>query len=157
MVSGDARSDDCFVCRKHRGEIPVPGGWIYHDDLVRVSHLSIPDGEIGVYLGWVVVEPNRHAPGLGDLTKAEAQRVGLVVSRVSRALQESEGAEHVYAFVLGHHVPHLHVYVVPRYPGTPPEYWGMRIGEWAGAPQGDGQVIATVTERLRLRLQSKHH
>ncbi len=38
--------------------------------------------------------------------------------RVSRALKERVGAEHVDAFVLGDAVPQLHVHVVPRYSGA---------------------------------------
>jgi hypothetical protein len=88
------------------------------------------------------------------ITETEAQRLGFVMSRVSRALQETEGAEHIYSFVLGHQVPHLHVHLVPRYPGTPREYWGTQVDEWPEAPQGDEEAIAAVSERLRSSLQS---
>jgi histidine triad (HIT) family protein len=43
--------------------------------------------------------------------------------RASRALREAAGAEHVYAQVIGDRVPHLHVHLLPRYPGTPEDYW----------------------------------
>ena len=69
--------DDCFVCRKHRGETRTPGGPIYEDALVYAGHADIPDGHTTVYLGYLLVEPKRHAPGLADLTDAEAQAVGL--------------------------------------------------------------------------------
>jgi diadenosine tetraphosphate (Ap4A) HIT family hydrolase len=123
---------------------------------VRVSHVLIPQGETTVYLGWLVVEPTRHVPGLGDLTEAEAQRVGLLVSRVSRALQQAEGVEHIYSFVLGHHVPHLHVHVLPRYAGTPREFWGTRVDEWPEAPRGSEETITTLTKRLRSYMASDH-
>jgi len=38
---------------------------------------------------------------------------------------------------------------VPRYPGTPREYWGVRVDEWPGAPRGDLEEIADLCERLR--------
>jgi len=44
-----------------------------------------------------------------------------------------EGAERIYLEVLGHHVPHLHVWVVPRYPGIPDQYVGLQLLEWEGA------------------------
>lgn len=39
--------------------------------------------------------------------------------------------------------------IIPRYPGTPPEYWGVRVPEWPDARQGDAQKIALVCERVR--------
>jgi diadenosine tetraphosphate (Ap4A) HIT family hydrolase len=58
------------------------------------------------YLGHLFVEPRRHAPGLEDLTDAEAESVGRWSARASRALREVAGAEHVYAAVIGDGVPH---------------------------------------------------
>jgi histidine triad (HIT) family protein len=115
-------SIDCFVCRKHRGEIVIPGGTIYEDALVYAGHVQIREENADAYLGHLMVEPKRHAPGLADLTDTEAQALGLLVARLSRALKTSEVAEHVYAFVLGDHVAHLHIHLVPRYPGAPREY-----------------------------------
>src|SRR5215510_1983120 len=100
-------TSNCFVCRKHRKEIVLPGGAIYEDAEIYVGHVAPGDSK-NVYLGYLMVEPKRHAPGLADLTDREAEIVGLWVARASRALKASENAEHVYAFVLGHHVPHLH-------------------------------------------------
>jgi diadenosine tetraphosphate (Ap4A) HIT family hydrolase len=56
---------------------------------------------------------------------------------------------HIYSFVMGDHVPHLHVHLVPRYPGTPREYWGVRVSEWPNAPRGGVGEIDAVCGRLR--------
>lgn len=131
----------------------MPGGPIYEDALLYASHIAPPDADSTAYLGYLFVEPKRHAAGLGDITAEEAAALGVLVSRLARALREGAGAEHVYAFVLGDHVPHLHVHVVPRYPGMPPEYWGMRVDEWPEAPRGDAEAIAAFCERLRASLE----
>jgi histidine triad (HIT) family protein len=98
----------------------MPGGAIAEDDLVLLSHIVTPDtmGREGstAYLGHLFVEPRRHAPGLADLTDAEARSVGWWSARASGALREVAGAEHVYAAVIGDGVPHLHVHLKPRYP-----------------------------------------
>jgi diadenosine tetraphosphate (Ap4A) HIT family hydrolase len=144
---------DCFVCRKHkdRGDL-VPGGPVAEDDLVLVSHLTPAargrDGD-PVYLGHLFVEPLRHAPGLADLTDAEAQRVGWWCTRASRALREVAGAAHVYAAVIGDAVPHLHVHLTARYPGTPREYWWNRVAEWPQARRGGLPEIETLVGELR--------
>jgi diadenosine tetraphosphate (Ap4A) HIT family hydrolase len=141
----------CFVCRKHRGEEVVPGGPIFEDRLVYVSHTAPPpDGR--AYLGWCFVEPHRHAPGLADLSDEEAETVGRLVTQLSRALISELDAEHVYAFVLGHHVPHLHVHVIARHVGAPEAYWGMNVDKWPQAPRGDEAEIAALVARLRIRL-----
>jgi histidine triad (HIT) family protein len=139
---------ECFVCQKHSGKIHLPGGIVYEDKLVIATH-HIPDNEGISYLGWLLVEPKRHLPGLGEQTSEEAKTSGLVIARLSRALKACEGAEHVYAFVLGHHVSHLHVHLLPRYPGTPREYWGMRVPDWPDARRGEAPQIALVCARIR--------
>jgi histidine triad (HIT) family protein len=146
-TSQDQRT--CYVCQKHQGLQAVPGGPIYQDALVYAGHARIPAGEETAYLGYLMVEPKRHVPDLADLTDREAAALGVVVARLSRALRESEGAEHVYAFVLGDRVPHLHVHLVPRYPGAPAAYWGVHVDEWPGAPRGRTAEVAALVQRLR--------
>jgi len=122
-----------------------------------VTHVS-PDapGTDGapVYLGHLVVEPRRHLPGLADLTDAEAAAVGRWAARGSRALL-ANGAEHVYSMVVGHRVDHLHQHLVPRYPGTPREYWWQRVDEWPGAPRGGLDEVAEAVRNLRAHLSEQ--
>jgi diadenosine tetraphosphate (Ap4A) HIT family hydrolase len=146
---------DCFVCDKHRGEVAVPGGAIYEDERVYAGHTQIRPGQVTAYLGYLMAEPKRHAPGLADLTDVEAQALGLLVARLSRALVAAEGAEHVYAFVLGDEVPHVHVHVVPRYPGAPREYWGVHVDEWPAAPRGGPGEISALCTRVRAYLDGE--
>ena len=149
----DVGVSDCFVCQKHRGEIAIPGGIVYEDDLVSSSHIALPPDGDRVYLGTLFVEPKRHVPGFGELTPSEAERVGLVASRLAAALRATERAEHVYLFVLGDHVPHLHVWLAPRYPGTPREFWNLRLSAWPDAPRGGAAEIAALCERVRAHLR----
>ncbi len=157
MSTHEQQQTDCFICRKHLGEIEVPGGPIYEDDLLYAAHIGYPQSqeEQAIYLGYLMVEPKRHIPGLADLTDVEAQAIGLLVTRLSRALKASVEAEHIYEFVLGHHVPHLHIHVVPRYPGAPHEYWGIHVDEWPDAPHGSTKEIAALTARLRAYMESE--
>src|ERR1700743_2723767 len=154
-MSGDSAAG-CFVCRKHRDRGPlVPGGSVAEDDLVLVSHVVPPDvlGREGTtaYLGHLLVEPRRHAPGLADLTDAEARVVGWGGPRAGRTRPRPDGAgaEHVYAAVLGDGVPHLHVHLLPRFPGTPREYWGTDVDEWPQARRGSAAQIGLLVRELR--------
>jgi diadenosine tetraphosphate (Ap4A) HIT family hydrolase len=49
-------------------------------------------------------------------------------------------------------VRHLHVHLVPRYPGTPADYKGHRVTEWPDAPRGGAEEVAALCERLRAEL-----
>ena len=65
----------------------------------------------------------------------------------------TEGAEHIYSLVSGNSVPHLHMHIVPRYPGTPEPFWGpMSVREWSEAPIGGNSEIIELCERVRLHL-----
>jgi histidine triad (HIT) family protein len=80
-----------------------------------------------------------------------------MASRLARALKECEGAEHIYAFVLGDGMSrgHMHMHIVPRYPGAPREYWGTRVDEWPEAPRGGLPEIEALCARLRAYLQQQ--
>ena len=140
-------AEACFVCQKHRGEVSIAGGAIYEDELVYVG-AARPDAQGRTYLGYLFVETKRHAPTLSDLTPEEGAALGRQVARLSRALREVLGMVHVYAFVLGDHVPHVHIHLIGRYPNAPQEYWGTRVDEWPEAPRGDAAEVAALCERL---------
>jgi len=114
-------STDCFICRKHQGEFEVKGGCIYEDDLVYVGHIG--SDEPLIYVGYLIVDLKRHAAGYGDMSDDEARAIGFTLNRLGRVLKDSEEAEHVYSFVQGDAFPHFHVHLIPRYKGTPKEYW----------------------------------
>lgn len=139
----------CYVCDKHRsGE-----GFIAGDDLFVLTHV-LPDapGTDGkpVYLGHLVLEPRRHVPGLLDLNPDEATGLGQWAVRAAKALR----AEHVYSSVIGHRIDHLHLHLVPRYPGTPQEFWWPRLGEWPDAPMGGNAEVTQVVGEIRARLDA---
>jgi histidine triad (HIT) family protein len=152
-MAADQNPGDCFVCRKHRerGSF-VPGGPVAEDDAALVSHIVTPDvlGRDGTtaYLGHLFVEPKRHAAGLADLTDAEARSVGWWTTVASRALRHVAGAEHIYSAVIGDAVPHLHVHLIPRFPGTPREYWWTRVDEWPDARRGGPAEIEHLVRDL---------
>jgi diadenosine tetraphosphate (Ap4A) HIT family hydrolase len=142
----------CFICDKHADlDHHAPGGAVIADDHVVVSHfpLMTPAGtQSETYLGYLFVEPRRHVGELGELGAAEAASLGRLTAAASRALA-AEGAEHVYAAVIGHGVDHLHLHLVPRYPRTPRDYCWTRVDEWPEAPRGDADSIAAFVAKLR--------
>lgn len=152
QLTESEEQENCFVCRKHRGEIEIPGGTIYQDDLLYISHAQIREGETKAFIGTLFIEPKRHADGMEDLTEDEAAAVGKMARKLSRALKTVTKAESIYLFRMGHHVHHFHLWLVPRYPGTPKEYWGTKVDEWSGAPFGNNQEISEFCNQVRTEL-----
>jgi len=144
---------ECIICRKHRGQVTVAGGPIYEDPLIFISHAQLWGAETEHYLGHLFIEPKRHVAELADLNEAEAQAIGLFTTRLAQALMDTEGAEHIYTFVIGDGVPHVHVHVIGRYPGAPRQFWGPRVDEWPDAPHGAEREIAQVAARVQHFLQ----
>jgi diadenosine tetraphosphate (Ap4A) HIT family hydrolase len=147
-------SVDCFICAKHSELSSIPGGALLSDEHVVISHLPLttPAGEAeSAYLGYLFVEPRRHVAELGELDPDEAAALGKAASAAAEALQ-TNGAEHVYAAVIGHGVDHLHLHLIARYPDTPREYWWTRVDEWPDAPRGGAEEIAAFMDRLRQKL-----
>jgi histidine triad (HIT) family protein len=147
-------SDICFVCRKHRSEEIVPGGAIYEDDLVFSGHSWSVEEACTPYLGSFIVEPKRHLSSWAELDDEEAGRLGRVIRDVSRALKRVAGAEHIYVFVLGHNVPHLHVWVLPRFPDTPREFWGLKLFEWPEKPEGIAGDVEELCGKMRRAMRA---
>lgn len=147
MMQGDT-INACPICAKQQGE--VVGGPVYEDELIYAYHVYSSDRPN--FLGYVRVETKRHVPSFAELTPAEAQSVGMVISRMSQAIKQCAGADHVYAFFYGDHVPHLHVHVFARYPGTPEEFWRERVDEWPQSPKGGADEVAALCQRMRAYL-----
>jgi histidine triad (HIT) family protein len=146
-------NERCFICDKHAGAINTSGVKIYEDEYVYVGHID-RNGKPN-YLGHIMIDLKRHAPSLADMTTEEAQAFGVIMSRVSKALKESENAEHIYSLVSGNSVPHLHMHIVARYPGTPQEHWGpMEVYDWKDAPIGGDQEVAHLCNRLKAILEN---
>jgi histidine triad (HIT) family protein len=141
---------DCFICAKHADPATQPLV-VAAEEHVVVAHLPLvtPSGaQERVYLGYLFVEARRHVPELGDLTADEAAAVGIAAARWSRALQDVEGPSTSTRPSSATGVGHRHLHLIPRYPGTPREFWWTRGDEWPDAPRGDAAAIAALVERL---------
>lgn len=142
--------ENCLFCNIQHGQLPTAGGPIYEDDLVYAHHFYTEGRP--AYLGHLMVETKRHVPDFADLTPAEAQAIGLLITRLSGALKVCTGAEKVYAEFYGEVTPHLHVHLMARYRDTPQEYLRWNVGDWPDAPRGDADQVATLARQLRAAL-----
>ena len=143
----------CFVCAKHRLGDEAEGGVLYRDDLVYAGHVHTM-GAGTAYRGHLVAEPCRHVEGIGLLDDTEAQRLGWLTNRLAAVLRSSLHAGHVSLAARGDGAgsprspAHLHVHVVPRYAGTPPEYQGTAVTRWSDGPRVDATAMRALVRDL---------
>lgn len=146
-----APTTTCLFCDRLQNAGSLVGRTVYEDALVHVSHQLNDDAP--TYLGAVIVQTRRHTEaGLSDLTDAEAERIGLLVGRVSRALRETVGAAWCYTYAFTEGYRHLHQFVVARYPRTPEEFVRLEITDWTDAPRGDRDRVEQLVGELASHL-----
>jgi len=113
----------------------------------HVHHHVEEDGSS--YLGALLIQTKRHAPGLAELSDAEAQELGRLIHRTSRALKSCTTAAWTYVHGFTEAYRHVHVFVAARYPNTPKAYVRLAVAEWPGAPKGDHHDVIELARRLR--------
>lgn len=147
-VLGDNRYVPCLVCDEVSGAIPTPGG-LLHDDMYSVGfHAPPAPGNSTPFLGHLLVTPRRHVKSWSGLDDDEVASVSTGI-RTLTLLLESAGAERVYVAVIGTHVDHLHVHLLPRWRGTPKEVPWHGVDEWEGSLHGDALTVEKTVARLR--------
>jgi histidine triad (HIT) family protein len=142
----------CDVCREIAGEVELPGGFLWASELVVAFHVP-PLLEPTPMLGHLLIAPRRHADTWADLSDEEASQIGIATAALGRALRTVTNAERLYSAVIGHHSPHFHLHLFPRYPDTPNDFSFLRVDEWEGSPKGDAEQIARLVDRLRAELR----
>jgi len=99
--------DDCTLCTMLAGE--PEGGWVLRHG--GWAALVYPGHEVP---GSIVVALERHADGITDLDRTEAEGYGVVAWRLARALRAATGTERVYLAAFGESIPHFHFLAAAR-------------------------------------------
>ena len=103
--------EDCFLCRKHKGqEAAPPGGYIYEDEHWLVCHAP---GKLGP-LGTLFIEARRHFLDYAEMTDEESSSLGDVMKKIYHTLKLHTGAERIYQVTLMEGIPHFHSWLVQR-------------------------------------------
>ncbi|MDJ0750805.1 MAG: HIT domain-containing protein [Woeseiaceae bacterium] len=130
--------EPCYFCEIVSGDA---NQWqVIEDDELTMTLLNGRQFE----MGQSIVIPRRHAPTILDLEAAEAAAVIAAARRLSRALVDAYSPDGILVYQnngvgSGQEVPHFHLHVVPRQPGSD---WGF------GPPH---------LERLEREGRLKHH
>ena len=103
--------EDCFICRKHKGqEATPPGGYIYEDEHWMVCHAPAKLGSLGT----LFIESKRHFLDFAEFNDEEQASYGILAKRISAALKQLTNAERIYQVSMVEGVPHFHVWLIPR-------------------------------------------
>jgi histidine triad (HIT) family protein len=141
----------CLFCDGAHLRAQDPARVVYEDDRFYVTHPL--DGDEPTYLGSLMTVTKRDVPSFAELTFDEAQALGLLLSRVSRALKVATGAGHAYAYFFGEGFNHLHVFTVARYDDMPADYVRLDVERWPEAPRGDAAAVEALCAVLRADLR----
>ena len=124
--------DPCYFCEIIEGRAEQ---WniIEHNDMT-VTMLNGRQFEVGQ----CVVLPVRHAPTLLDLTRQEASAVMSAAKRLTQVMVKEFAPDGVLLYQnngtgSGQEVPHFHLHVIPRRPGSD---WGLGPPHIARVEQG---------------------
>lgn len=147
-----ATTDICMFCNEAHLKAQSPARVVYEDARFYVVHPLNADDS--TYLGSLMTVMKRHTPSFAELTAAEAQALGLLLARVTRALKAATGAEHAYAYFFGEGFRHLHVFTVARYDAMPAEYVRLDVDRWPAAPRGDAAAVEALCTGLHANLAS---
>jgi diadenosine tetraphosphate (Ap4A) HIT family hydrolase len=144
-------STNCFSCSQvaqmpslpPREAVIVEDGW-------RVAHAFNSALE-----GWLVVLPLRHVTSMDELTSPEAEALGSILRRASRALTTVVGSAKAYfmLFAEADGFAHLHVHVVPRMEWFTHDQLGPRVFAFLGGPEPEW-VSEHDMDDLALRLRA---
>lgn len=141
-----ATATTCMFCDQAHLRAQSPARVVYEDERYYVVH---PLDDDSTYLGTLMTVSRRHVPSFAELSTEEAQALGLLLARVSRALKAATGAEHAYAYFFGEGFRHLHVFAVARYDAMPAAYVRLDMERWPDAPRGDTAAVEALCARVR--------
>ncbi len=103
--------DDCLACQLTNGQIELPGGIISKSRYWVVEHCRGP-----YPVGTLIVKPFRHCVHPWELTLEESAELGLVIKRVSGAINAVSCPDQIYICLWSHAdwVPgHIHFVLQP--------------------------------------------
>ncbi len=141
----------CAVCAKHLSLEGLPGGVIYQNEFIFVAHFPLfsEPSAFKPHYGHIILDLKRHITSPAVMTDEEASQVGLWLQRISHFLERDLAAEHTYQFRIGDKTPHLHFHIVPRFPDTPHELWGIYLFESPVSRKADTVDIQNISAKMR--------
>lgn len=125
---------------KHQDLLSHTGPAIFDDGGWLVSHFPKLETDKATR-GHLLLESRRHLEDLVEMNDEEAAALGRLIRDGAALIKERLGVEHVYCYRINDKTKHLHFHLIPRYAGTPKEFWGTAIMSCTTSPK-----LATLEE-----------
>ncbi|MBP2338213.1 diadenosine tetraphosphate (Ap4A) HIT family hydrolase [Saccharothrix coeruleofusca] len=136
---------DCPYCDPPE---PATGGWVHSDEHWLVAHGPAETTMAGA----LRVTSRRHYTDFAEMTRAEAESFGRLLTRLDAALRAVTDAERVHAVSTRDRVQHFHAWLYPR-PASHP----LRGTDFLNAPQRTTSAEAERTAaEVRAQLTTQH-
>ncbi len=104
--------DLCICCQVDRGEVSVPGGFVYRSERWTVNHRLGGDER---HVGWFVAQPRRHVIHIDQLDHVERREFGVLSGHLSTAIRHEAPAQRVFVAALGSTADtHFHVHFIAQ-------------------------------------------
>jgi diadenosine tetraphosphate (Ap4A) HIT family hydrolase len=132
--------ESCGVCRAN-----VAGDALFENELWCVRRLAAGTG----VPGWLMLNSQRHVPGIAHFDEREAANFGPALRHVARVLEEVSGALRIYTAAMGESYPHFHAHLVPRYAAMPNDAKAWAVFDLYRATQA-GEVSVDEGEAARV-------
>lgn len=145
-------ANECFICQKHKNLSEFTGEVIAQKGGLLLTHFPNLKDEKATR-GHLLIEPKRHVTKLTELSDEECNALGGFIRLGASLMEGLLKAEHVYVFRINDKVAHFHIHLIPRYAGTPREFWGAKIMEWPGRKTVTLEEIRNVSRDLRQAAQ----
>lgn len=140
-----------MICQKHRNVGSVTGEVIIERGGLVLTHFPQLENDLATR-GHLLLEPRRHITEIFDMNDAEAAALGGIIRDAARVMKATLECEHVYVYRINDKVAHLHFHLIPRYSGTPKEYWGTRIMEYPNARKIPLADVKTLAAKMKMNL-----
>ena len=142
--------DECFLCRLVAEA--STHDWVWDADELTITSLNGRQFETGQSL----IIPRRHAATLTDLEDTELAAVMLAARRAANVLVDVFDPDGVLLYQnngigSGQEVPHFHLHVVPRQPGSD---WGLGPPHLAELDRRAGGRKFDYTEETRAKQET---
>ncbi len=137
--------ESCGICKANAGGAPIAGGVVFENDLWLVRHLMPGRG----VPGWMMVQSQRHVPGIAYFNDEEAGNFGPAFRHFEKVLEHVTGAVRIYTAAMNESFPHFHCHIVPRYEKMPKDAAAWAVFDLFRA-SAEGEVAVNREEADRL-------
>lgn len=141
-----SNSQPCLICDRAKAE--GEARFIFESEHYRVRHSDETDLK-----GYLIVESKRHFLDLSDASHAEADDLGAVVARATKAIHIFCQPKRVYSFTLAEAVPHFHMHLIPRAKDLDSAYVGRGIMAYPLNPALEPKERQAIAEQMQKILQ----